>query len=109
MAGDRPVPFSEIPLIFTNNPYAVYVISNLLSEAQPEELSVPEFSTRADSPPGTYWTLKGAPAPLPFDPYPDLPVYEISTNHDYLIDDRSVDYEVRVLMIQEAGISLNHF
>jgi hypothetical protein len=29
---------------------------------------------------------------MPFNPFPDLPVYEISTNGNYLIDDRSVDY-----------------
>jgi hypothetical protein len=33
-----------------------------------------------------------APAPLPFNPFPDLPVYAISTNRDFVIDDRSVDY-----------------
>ncbi len=27
------------------------------------------------------------------DPFPDLPVYAINTNGDYLIDNRSVDYE----------------
>ena len=74
---------------YTNNPATVEIVTGLFAEPQPE-LSVPEMVQ--NSRPGTYWTLKGAPAPLPFDPFPDLPVYAISTNDIYLIDDRSVDY-----------------
>jgi len=76
--------------VFTRNPAAGELVSNLLAEPQPE-LSVPAFSMQPGSAPGTYWTLKGAAAPLPLDPFPDLPVYAIGTN-DFLIDDRSVDY-----------------
>ena len=76
--------------VFANNPAARELVTNLLAEPQPE-LSVPQFS-EAGSAPGTYWTLKGAAAPLPFDPYPDLPVYSLGTNGQFLIDDRSVDY-----------------
>ena len=83
--------FSIVP-IFTNNPYALFVITNLLAEPPPEQLSVPEFSLPARNAPGTYWTLKGAPVPLPYDPFPDLPVYAIGANKDFVIDDRSVDY-----------------
>ena len=76
--------------MIANNPAAEELVSNLLAAPQPE-LSVPQFS-QAGSAPGTYWTLKGAAAPLPFDPYPDLPIYSLGTNGQYLIDDRSVDY-----------------
>ena len=81
--------FSLIP-IFTNNPVAMYVITNLLQEPMPE-LSVPAVS-QVGGTPGTYWVLKGAPAPLPFNPYPELAVYQVSTNGQFIIDDRSVDY-----------------
>jgi hypothetical protein len=76
--------------VFADNPAARELVTNLLAAPQPE-LSVPQVS-QAGSAPGTYWTLKGAAAPLPFDPYPDLPVYSVGTNGQYLIDDRSVDY-----------------
>src|SRR5579859_6042795 len=77
--------------IFTNNPAAMFVITNLLAEPQPE-LAVPAVSQSGNGTYGTYWTLKGAPVPMPLDPYPELPVYAISTNHEFIIDDRSVDY-----------------
>jgi hypothetical protein len=77
--------------IFTNNPAAMFVISNLLAEPPPA-LAVPAVS-QTNSGFGTYWTLKGAPVPLPFNPYPDLDVYQVSTNNDFIIDDRSVDYQ----------------
>ena len=88
----RPMPFEYgiIPM-FTNNPVAMYVITNLLQEPQPE-LSVPVVSPTSHAP-GTYWTLKGAPVPLPFNPYPELDVYQVSTNGQFIIDDRSVDYQ----------------
>jgi hypothetical protein len=82
--------------IFTNNPVAINVITNLLDAPRPE-LSVPVVSHTNDSPGGTYWLLS-QPAPLPFDPYPDLPVYQVTTNDgasgiSFIIDDRSVDYD----------------
>jgi hypothetical protein len=87
---------------FAHNPVALELITNLLNEPEPE-LSVPEVS-QVSSPPGTYWTLKSAPAPLPFDMFPDLPVYAIGTNHSYLIDDRSVDYAaLQEQQLAEAG------
>ena len=93
--------FSIVP-IFTNNPYALFVITNLLAEPPPEQLSVPEFSLPARNAPGTYWTLKGAPVPLPYDPFPDLPVYELdATNRIFVIDDRSVNYPA--LQAQQAA------
>jgi hypothetical protein len=64
--------------VFKNNPYALFVITNLLAEPEPE-LSVPTVS-QTWSPPGTYWTLKNGGAPLPVDMFPDLPVYETGTN-----------------------------
>jgi hypothetical protein len=82
--------YGIVPM-FTNNPVAMYVISNLLQEPPPE-LSVPVVSPTNNAP-GTYWTLKGAPVPLPFNPYPELDVYQVSTNGAFIIDDRSVDYQ----------------
>jgi len=70
------------------NPAAMYVITNLLAAPQPA-LSVPVLS-QVGSRSGTYWTLT-EPVPLPFDPFPELPVYEIGSGQ-FVIDDRSVDY-----------------
>ena len=98
-SGVRPVPqnfITQIP-VFARNPAALELITNLLAEPEPE-LSVPEVS-QFFSPPGTFWTLKGG-APLPCDPFPDLPVYAIGTNNNYLIDDRSVDYDGLSLLAQ---------
>src|SRR5437016_2737491 len=56
--------------------------------------STPVVSFLSASPPGTYWSaqLPNYP-PLPGNPFPELPVYEIDpTNHTFVIDDRSVDY-----------------
>lgn len=72
----------------TNNAAAMGVISSLLAEPQPE-LTVPVVS-QTGSRPGTFWTMT-EPVPLPFDPFPDLPLYQIGTNQ-FVIDDRSVDY-----------------
>ena len=47
----------------------------------------------ADSLPGTYWSLQNALPPLPFDLFPELPVYVVDpTNGVFLVDDRSVDF-----------------
>ena len=78
--------YGLIPM-FTNNPAAMSVITNLLQEPPPE-LSVPVVSPTNNAP-GTYWTLKGAPVPLPFNPYPELDVYQVSTNGQFIIDDRA--------------------
>jgi len=79
----------QIPVL-VDNPAASELVSNLLVAPQPE-LSVPVIS-RTNSGPvgGTFWTLT-CPVPLPFDPYPDLPLYQLGTNQ-YMIDDRSVDF-----------------
>jgi hypothetical protein len=82
---------SIVPL-FTNNPGAMLVITNLL-QAAPPALAVPTV-LQSGGVSGTFWTLKGAPVPLPFNPYPDLPVYQVSTNREFIIDNRSVDYEM---------------
>ena len=94
---DVPGDLSIIPL-FTNNPLAMFVISNLLSEPQPE-MTVPQFPQTGSWSGGTYWTLKGPPAPLPCNPFPDLPAYEIGTNQ-YIVDDRSVDYPAYYALAQ---------
>lgn len=85
------------------NPAAVYVITNLFAEPQPA-LTVPVFSQINSGPRGgTFWTLT-EPAPLPFDPFPDLPLYEIGPNQ-FVIDDRSVDYAA--LDASSATVSAN--
>lgn len=81
-----------------SNALAMFIITNLLAEPQPE-LTVPATSQPGGGPWGNYWTLKGPPIPLPFDPFADLPVYEIGTN-EYLIDDRSVDYPAYFALAQ---------
>ena len=88
---------------FASNPAALELVTNLLAGPAPE-LSVPEVSSQSWSPAGTYWTLKNATPPLPFDPFPDLPVYAVGTNN-YVIDDRSVDYPALALLNQ-AGAQL---
>lgn len=57
-----------------------------LTDAQPVELkSVPES--------GTFWSLQnfGKQPPLPFSPFPHLPVY-ILGNGEFVFDDSDVDY-----------------
>ncbi len=90
--GVRPPPEDWMMLnpIIASSPAAAELVSNLLAEPQPE-LSVPKVSQNS-SIAGTFWTLKNGSAPLPFDPFPDLPLYSVGTNGQYLIDDRSVDY-----------------
>jgi hypothetical protein len=89
----RPVPqvlIMQNP-VFANNPAALELITNLLTEPEPE-LTVPEVSFSGSGAPGTYWNLKGPQVPLPCNPFSGLPFYAIGTNNNYLIDDRSVDY-----------------
>jgi len=91
---------AQLP-VFATNRAALELITNLLAEPEPE-LTVPEAS-QTPSAPGTYWVLKGASAPLPFNPFPDLPVYAINSNRVYLIDDRSVDYVALNQSMQAAA------
>lgn len=73
------------------------VLSQALSLASQEpiaEKSVPAMVTgpTLERPSGTYWTLQNNWPPLPFDPFPELPVYALdSTNRIFILDDRSVD------------------
>lgn len=92
--GVRPVQQNFITQnpAFARNPAALELITNLLAEPEPE-LVVPEVSSSVNSAPGTYWNLTRPQVPLPFNPYPGLPVFAIGTNNNWLIDDRSVDYE----------------
>jgi hypothetical protein len=82
-------PINPLASLLTVNPAATTLVSNLLSAPLPQQM-VPVVSQTNSGPAGTYWTLT-EPVPLPFDPFPELAVYEIGTNQ-YLIDDRSVDY-----------------
>lgn len=42
---------------------------------------------------GTFWSFQRTNyAPLPFNPFPDLPVYYLGYRNSYLIDDSTVDY-----------------
>jgi hypothetical protein len=97
------LPVSRIGLtpmsVFANNGAAWELITNLLAEPPPE-LSVPAINFQAPSLPGTYWTLKGATPPLPFNLFPELPVYAVDTNGNFVIDDRSVDYRGLAIMEQ---------
>lgn len=76
----------------TNIPGAFHTISQIVASPAPA-LSVPEISTTAVSPAGSYYSLKNNWPPLPGDFFPNLPVYLLDvTNNIFLIDDRSVDY-----------------
>jgi hypothetical protein len=96
--------YGIIPM-FTNNPAAMLVITNLLHGPMPA-LTVPAVS-QSGSAPGTYWMLKGAPAPWPMNPYAELPAYQVTTNGSFIIDDRSVDYgtlaELNALEAEASG------
>jgi len=42
---------------------------------------------------GTFWSLQhSSMAPLPYNPFPDLPVYYLGRGNSFLLDDSSVDY-----------------
>ena len=87
--NDWPQNFAVIPILL-NNPAAMDFVSNLMSEPQPA-LAIPEFSPTNTNPEGTFWMLtKGAP--MPYNPFPALPVYQVGTNSTFIVDDRSVDY-----------------
>jgi len=73
--------------------FALSAQTSELQQVPPD--SIPEW--------GTFWSLQITNSvPLPFDNFPDLPLYELDpTNHIYLIDDRSVDYDA---LEQEAEV-----
>jgi hypothetical protein len=56
---------------------------------------------------GTFWSLQNldsdSAAPLPFDPFPELPVYQLD-NRQFLVDDSSVDYS---LVPSESAMVMN--
>jgi hypothetical protein len=84
-----PLEYSSLSCL-TNNAAAVSIITNLLAEPQPQ-LSVPQVAQGGAGPAGTFWLLKNPSAPLPVDPFAELPCYQIGAD-EFLIDDRSVDY-----------------
>lgn len=95
-AGLGLVLFAQIPQARVQSVQTVVSSARALAASEPvAEKTIPLVSTESWSPPGTYWTLQETNyPPLPFDPFPELPVYEIdSINHIYLIDDRSADFE----------------
>lgn len=53
--------------------------------------TVPVWSLEAFGLSGTYWMLQTDTPPLPYNPFPELPVVAVATNI-FLVDDRSVDY-----------------
>ena len=55
------------------------------------EKTIPALAPNPAPASGTYWTLQGGSIPLPFNPFPELPVYAL-TPGAWLVDDRSVDY-----------------
>ncbi|MGD0744048.1 MAG: hypothetical protein ABSA45_02740, partial [Verrucomicrobiota bacterium] len=83
---------------------AVLAQARALAAAEPVlEQSVPVTANGISEglPSGTYWGLQNAGPPLPFDPFPDLPVYVIDpAKFIFIIDDRSVDYAA--LQAQQA-------
>src|SRR5215831_3832924 len=66
----------------------------------------PDHSVDHTGPPGTYWSLQRPDQPpLPYNPFPELPVYTLDpTNHIYAIDDSTVNYPAlsESLMTQNA-------
>jgi hypothetical protein len=50
---------------------------------------------------GSFLTVQ-RPAPLPFNPRPDLPLYSLG-NGKYLVDDRTVDYVALQQQAEEAN------
>jgi hypothetical protein len=83
---------------FTNSLDIMTILNQARALAASEpvlELSVPVRATgpTAELPTGTYWSLTDDQPPMPFDPFPSLPVYTIdSANGIFLLDDRSVDW-----------------
>lgn len=41
---------------------------------------------------GTFWSLNYALPPLPYDPFPDRPLYSDGTANVYFYDDAGIDY-----------------
>ena len=72
--------------------FAVLVVMQSLAvPAQTDELRlVPPYAVPAA---GTFWSLQklDSEPPLPYDPFPELPVYSLGDG-GFLIDDTSVDY-----------------
>jgi hypothetical protein len=55
---------------------------------------------------GTFWSLQRTNTPpLPFCPFPDLPVYYLGSGNHYLVDDTTVDY-VAIYKVREAERAL---
>ena len=67
---------------------------------------VPVFTKTG--PAGTFWMLQHDEPPLPFLPFPDLPLYDVDASRDiYIVDDRSVDYPaLRAEQTQTQTMSL---
>ena len=78
------------------NVLSVLAQARALAAAEPVlEQSIPMTATgpSAERPSGTYWGLANNQPPMPFDPFPELPVYVVDpTNRIFLVDDRSVDF-----------------
>ena len=66
--------------------------AQISSDTPPLPLDLPLASADVATNNGTFWTAQNPDsAPLPFNPFPDLPVYELG-NGTLLLDDRTVDY-----------------
>jgi hypothetical protein len=67
-----------------------------LAAAEPVlEQSIPVTATgpSVERPSGTYWSLQSDQPPMPFGPFPELPVYVIDPAKGiFVVDDRSVDF-----------------
>jgi len=103
--------------------FAVFCLSPFCSEGQIwariilEQNITPELVPAGQLPRyGTFWSLQRTNCPpLPFCPFPELPVYWINKERNvFLLDDRSVDYQAlyqqrlaaRMLEAAALGMSL---
>jgi hypothetical protein len=76
------------------NPIAQNPIAQNSSQNSFSPKTVTAYSANPTTPAGAYWRLQQpTQPPLPYNPFPDLPVYTLdAASHVYLIDDSSVDY-----------------
>lgn len=94
---------------FGGNPGTEQILSAIYATPVPTN-SVPAMTNQSGGYPGTYWSLQRGDdlPPLPFNPFLDIPYYEVSpSNHWYVYDDRGVDYEavqaMAAMMAQSSG------
>lgn len=71
---------------------AVITAARAQAAAEPvTNKSLPLFTFDVGAPGGNFWMLGTDTPPLPFNPFPELPVFSLGGD-EWLVDDRSVDY-----------------